>query len=107
MSDQGVELVTYDFNYEGTASLQSKGYYALLTGSVKNNSEKTFGSVWLKFDVFDGSGNRLGTVRPNSMVGTPAIQSLGPGETWSFTFEISGYAGRARSARVLEIEARE
>jgi hypothetical protein len=104
---EDVELVSYKFDYKGRATLQAKGYYALLTGTVRNNSEKTFASVRLKFDVCDDAGKRLGTVTPYSRVGPPAITSLDPGETWSFSFEISGYGGRGRSAKFLGMEATE
>ena len=95
MSDQGVELVSYEFAKK------------VLTGTVKNSSADQSGSVWLKFDVFDRAGTKLGTVTPNTMVGPPAITSLGPGESWSFSFAIQGYAGRARSVKFVEIEARD
>ena len=99
VKSQGVELATYNFDYKGSG-------VGSLTGTVKNASPQAVASVWVKFDVLDSAGNKLGTVRPNTLVGPPAIESLGSGETWVFTFEISGYAGKARSAKPVGIEVR-
>jgi len=98
LAADGIELVDYEFRLGSVGA-----NYAVLSGTVRNNSQRPVSSVWLKFDLFDAKGSKLGTVSPNTMVGPPAISSLEPGKSWSFTFGISGFAAKARSARLISL----
>ena len=71
--------------------LSSKGttneYSTTITGKIKNNTSQTYTYVQVLFDVYDSSGNRVGSAIGN-------INNLGPLETWKFQAVYIGEDGK-------------
>ena len=71
--------------------LESKGttneYSTTITGKIKNNTSRTYTYVQVLFDVYDSSGNRVGSAIGN-------INNLGPLETWKFQAVYIGEDGK-------------
>ncbi len=71
--------------------LSSKGsankFSTTITGNIKNNTSQTYTYVQVLFDVYDSSGNRVGSAIGN-------INNLGPLETWKFQAVYIGEDGK-------------
>jgi len=74
----GVVYINDSFGWveEPTGSTDSIGL-SHIKGIVKNTSDKAYSYVGISFNLYDGSGNQVGTA-------TAAINDLGAGSTWRF-----------------------
>ena len=74
-----------------SSEASSNSFSMTITGKIKNNHvQKTYTFVQVLFDVYDSSGNRVGSAVGN-------INNLGPLETWRFKavyFGADGYRFR-------------
>ena len=74
---------------------QQDNGYSIITGIVQNISDKKYSKVIIKFNLYDASGNQIGTAQA-------VIQDLKTGGTWKF--EAIG-RGNASRFEFSEIEA--
>ena len=63
--------------YDETKCVREGYGLVYIVGGVKNNSDKTYGYVQVSFNLYDKSGNQIGTAMDNT-------NYLGPGKIWKF-----------------------
>lgn len=74
--DPNAEYPYWPLAYAGDKFVQ-EAYSANMSGYVMNCSDKRTGLVSVRFDVYDKSGNKVGTAND-------FIDSIGPWESWKF-----------------------
>lgn len=66
-----------DFTIEGDVATESDAFTTYITGIIKNNTDKEKSYVQVTFNLYDSSGNQIGTAIDN-------INNLASGGTWKF-----------------------
>lgn len=80
----------------------SNGYYDGYTsyyieGTIKNNTNKQYSYVQVTFNLYDASGNQVGTAMDN-------VNNLEPNGTWKFkAIDLSGYGEKVVSYKLMEV----
>jgi hypothetical protein len=88
----GPELTAREF----TGDLNTKSSMAVLTGTARNTKDVTARNCVLTVTFYDAQNNNIG-------VASATRESLGPGETWSFTVQLTN--PDAWKARRYELKA--
>lgn len=76
-----VEEAIAEYNLEiSELETTNDEYYEYITGTIKNNSEREFSSIYVDIQMFDEDGNLIDST-------IDSMEKFKPGQTWSFKTE--------------------
>lgn len=80
----------------GVVEKVQESYLLQLQGRIRNDSEVTYNSVFVKFVIYDSENNQISTT-------TAYTRDFEPGVTWKFSAPLSGPAEQAVSYKISSI----